>query len=115
MSRQASGLRAWVLQRVTAIYLLLFLPYLIATLAASPPADHAAWVAWLGRPWVGIALLLFTAALLVHAWVGIRDAVIDYVRPIGARVTVLTLIAFGLVASGLWAFKVIVLARAGTG
>jgi succinate dehydrogenase / fumarate reductase membrane anchor subunit len=111
MSRKASGLRAWVLQRLTAVYLLLFFPYLVATLAFRPPADHAAWVAWLGDPGVSVALLLFAAALLMHVWVGVRDAVIDYVRPIGARVTLLALIGFGLVACGLWTLKVIVLAR----
>jgi succinate dehydrogenase / fumarate reductase membrane anchor subunit len=110
MSRQASGLRAWVLQRVTAVFLLLFLPYLLLTFASDPPADHAAWAGWVGRPSVSIALMLFVASLLLHAWVGVRDAVIDYVHPIAARVTVLALFAFGLVACGLWALKAVVLA-----
>jgi succinate dehydrogenase / fumarate reductase membrane anchor subunit len=111
MSRQASGLRAWVLQRVTAVFLLLYFPYLIVTLASSPPADHAQWVAWISQPAVSIGLLLFFAALILHAWVGFRDAVIDYVHPIAARVAVLTLLAFGLVGCGLWALRVIVLAH----
>ena len=115
MSRQASGLRAWVFQRITAVFLLLYFPYLILTLASSPPADHAQWIAWLSRPGVSIGLLLFFAALLLHAWVGFRDAVIDYVHPIAARVTVLSLLGFGLVACGLWALKVIVLAHVAGG
>jgi succinate dehydrogenase / fumarate reductase membrane anchor subunit len=115
MSRQASGLHAWVFQRITAVFLLLYFPYLILTLASSPPADHAQWIAWLSRPGVSIGLLLFFAALLLHAWVGFRDAVIDYVHPIAARVTVLSLLGFGLVACGLWALKVIVLAHAAGG
>jgi succinate dehydrogenase / fumarate reductase membrane anchor subunit len=115
MSRQASGLRAWVFQRITAVFLLLYFPYLILTLASSPPADHAHWIAWLSRPGVSIGLLLFFAALLLHAWVGFRDAVIDYVHPIAARVTVLSLLGFGLVACGLWALKVIVLAHVAGG
>jgi len=115
MSRQASGLRAWVFQRITAVFLLLYFPYLILTLASSPPVDHAQWIAWLSRPGVSIGLLLFFAALLLHAWVGFRDAVIDYVHPIAARVTVLSLLGFGLVACGLWALKVIVLAHVAGG
>ncbi len=43
---------------------------------------------------------------------GVRDAIIDYVHPIAARVTVLSLLAFGLAACGLWALKAIVLAQA---
>ncbi len=110
MSRQASGLRAWVFQRVTAIFLLLYFPYLILSLAFSPPASHAAWVAWLSQPLVGMGFLIFVGALLLHAWVGVRDAIIDYVHPITARVTALTLLALGLIGCGLWALKVVILA-----
>lgn len=109
MSRQASGLRAWIFQRVTAIALLLYFPFLILSLALGPPASHAAWVAWLSQPLVGIGLLLFVGVLLLHAWVGVRDAIIDYVHPTAIRVTALSLLALGLIGCGLWALKVIVL------
>ncbi len=108
MSRQASGLRAWIFQRVTAITLLLYFPYLLLSLAFGPPASHAAWVAWLGQPQVSVGLLIFVGVLLLHAWVGVRDAIIDYVHPIAIRVTVLSLLALGLIGCGLWALKVIV-------
>jgi succinate dehydrogenase / fumarate reductase, membrane anchor subunit len=109
MSRQASGLRAWVFQRVTAIFLLLYFPFLILSMALSPPAHHAAWVAWLSQPLVGMGFLIFVGALLLHCWVGVRDAIIDYVHPTAIRVTALTLLALGLMGCGLWALKVIVL------
>lgn len=108
MSRQASGLRAWIFQRVTAIALLLYFPYLLFSLAFGPPASHSAWVAWLGQPQVSVGLLIFVGVLLLHAWVGVRDAIIDYVHPIAIRVTVLSLLALGLIGCGLWALKVIV-------
>lgn len=108
MSRQASGLRAWIFQRVTAIALFLYFPYLILSLAFGPPATYAAWVAWLSQPLVSVGLLIFVGVLLLHAWVGVRDAIIDYVHPIAIRVTVLSLLALGLIGCGLWALKVIV-------
>jgi len=110
MSRQASGLRAWVFQRITAIFLLLYFPYLILVFAFSAPASHAELVAWLQHPLVGIGFLLFVGALLLHAWVGVRDAIIDYVHPLGIRVTALTLLALALLGCGLWTLKVVVLA-----
>ena len=58
-------------------------------------------------------VLLATVALLLHAWVGIRDVLIDYVPPLAARLTLLTLFGLGFVASGIWALQVILLARAG--
>ncbi|MCG8425837.1 MAG: succinate dehydrogenase, hydrophobic membrane anchor protein [Chromatiales bacterium] len=110
MSRQASGLRAWVLQRISAAYLGLYIIYMIGFFSFSPPESVAEWKAWVGSPVAGFALSLFFALLLIHAWVGIRDVLIDYVKPIMARVTLLTVFGLGFVGCGLWAAKVIFLA-----
>jgi succinate dehydrogenase / fumarate reductase membrane anchor subunit len=111
MSRRASGLRAWFLQRATAIYLILFTLYMLQHLIFYAPADHAAWRAWLAQPQVSLATLLFFASLLLHAWVGIRDVIIDYVHPTAIRLTVLTVIGFGLVGCAAWALQIITLAQ----
>lgn len=113
MSRRASGLRAWALQRATAVYLAGFALYLVIHALTQPPADYAAWQAWVARPWVNLGLLLLVPALLIHAWVGMRDLLIDYVRVTWARVLLLALLAFGLIASGLWAVQALILARMG--
>ncbi len=97
--RTATGLRAWVVQRVTAVYLALFLVYVVAHFALAPPRDYS------------VATLLFFATLLLHAWVGLRDIVIDYVHPVAIRVTVLAVLATGLAACALWAAQVLFLAR----
>ena len=111
MSRQASGLRAWTLQRISAVYLGIFLLVLLHRFGFHPPADFAAWRGWVATPWVSIGLMLFAVSLLLHAWVGIRDVLIDYVRPIGARVALLSLFAFLLIASGLWALQAVLLVQ----
>lgn len=113
MSRKASGLRAWILQRLTAIYLALFVIYLGFRWLGSPPANYAEWQGWVGNPWVSIAILLFFASLLLHAWIGVRDVLIDYVHPFGARLTLLALAGSGLLGCGLWVLQVVFMARAG--
>ncbi len=111
MSRQASGLRAWALQRITAIYLGLYVIYLLLHAISGGVAGYEGWRAWVTEPWVAIGLLLFVVALLIHAWVGIRDVLIDYVHPLGIRVLLLSLFAIGFIASGLWVVQAIFLAR----
>ena len=111
MSRTATGLRAWVVQRATAIYLGLFFVYLLAHWLIAPPADYAAWRAWVGHPLMGTALLLFVVALLLHAWVGMRDILLDYVQPVALRDGLLAVVGLGLVACALWATVVLLLAR----
>jgi succinate dehydrogenase / fumarate reductase membrane anchor subunit len=107
MSRRATGLRAWFLQRVTAIYLLLFIIYMLQHMIINPPQDFSAWQGWVAQPLVGLGLLLFFASLLLHAWVGFRDVLIDYVHPTAIRVTVLTLVGFILIACALRVLQIV--------
>ena len=111
MSRTASGLKAWAIQRLTAIYIGVFAVYLIGALIVSPPADFAAWKAWMGSPLVSVAMLLFVVTILMHAWIGVRDVLIDYIRPIAIRATVLGVVALSLIAMGLWAAQALILVR----
>ena len=111
MSRKASGLKAWAIQRLTAIYIALFALYLVGALLFSAPADYAAWKAWIGAPVVSVALLLFVFSVLMHAWIGVRDVLIDYVQPIAIRAALLGVIALALVAMGLWAAQALILVR----
>jgi len=100
-------------QRISAVYLLLFTPLLVGKFLFYPPANHAEWQQWVEQRWVTIGLLLFFAALLMHAWVGVRDILIDYVQPLGARILLLALLAFALLGSAFWAVEIIVRAGAG--
>lgn len=109
MSRTASGLRAWLVQRVTAIYLGVYLLYLLWHFLVFPPASFAEWHMWVTSPLVSTSLLLFLLALLLHTWVGLRDIVVDYIPIFAIRISVLALIALGLVSCGLWAAQIVLL------
>ena len=108
MSRQASGLRAWYLQRLSAAYLALYLLIFFSMLVVSPPAGQAAWVAWLAGPFSALATLLLVLSLLLHAWIGVRDILIDYVKPTAVKLFLLSMVLLYLVGCGLWAAMVLV-------
>ncbi|HEC15136.1 MAG TPA: succinate dehydrogenase, hydrophobic membrane anchor protein [Sedimenticola sp.] len=109
--RRAAGLRAWVVQRLSAIYLGLFFVYLIGCFVFAPPASHEAWRSWVAHPYISMALLLFFLSLLLHAWVGVRNVLIDYVKPFGLRLVLLALTGLALIACGAWGLQVVILAR----
>ena len=74
------GLTIWLAQRASAVVMALYLP-LFALYAWM--ADGAGYDAWRGlfEPLPAkLATLLFFAALLSHAWIGMREIVIDYVH-----------------------------------
>lgn len=107
MSRQASGLKAWVIQRVSAIYLALFTLFAVAAFIVDAPQDYEAWRSMVTSPAMTVALLLFFIALLIHAWVGMRDVAIDYLSVLPIRVVFLSIFAVALVAAGIWVVLVL--------
>lgn len=108
MSRKASGFRAWLVQRVSGLYLAVYFIYLFFHFTLSPPATYTAWRTWLADPVVSVGMALFFLALLLHAWVGVRDVVIDYVHALPLRLTVLSLVALLLVGCGFWLLRTLV-------
>lgn len=48
-----SGLRAWTVQRLSALYLLVFLLFAVARIAGEPPQSYAQWRAWVVQILVG--------------------------------------------------------------
>lgn len=107
MNRRASGLRAWLWQRLSAIYMALYLVVGGVWLLLWRPVSFEGWRAGFSTPLVGMATALFFAALLIHAWVGARDVLIDYVHPLALRLTLLILIGLMLAGSSLWLLKIL--------
>ena len=107
MNWQAQGVRAWLLQHLSALYLALFAVAVLVWLVAGGAHTYQEWRALLARPAVNVAVALAFAALLMHAWVGVRDVLIDYVHPAALRFGLLALLALALLATALWAFMVL--------
>ena len=106
MSRQA-GLRPWLLQRLSAVYLAIYTGYLFVHFIFHAPADYQAWQSWVTSPAVSVSAALFFLALLLHAWVGLRDILMDYVHPLAVRLFVTAMLILGLAACGLWALQIL--------
>ena len=107
MKRTITGLRAWLIQRLSAVYMLLFIIFVLCHFLLDPPRSYQAWAAWIRNPGVSIAVAVFFTALLLHAWVGVRDVILDYVHPLGVRVAMLALLGAGLAAIGLWVLQIL--------
>jgi succinate dehydrogenase / fumarate reductase membrane anchor subunit len=106
MSWRMSGLKAWLLQRVSAVYLAAFLVYFMGSLLLCTPRSYADWHGWMTSTSMALATTLFFFALMGHAWVGVRDVMLDYIKPFGLRLTLLILLAFGLLAMLLWVIRI---------
>ncbi len=106
----SQGLSPWLVQRFSGLYLAIFFIYVILRFVLSGPESYQEWRDWVGAPGMNIAAGLFFLALATHSWVGIRDVIIDYVPPIGLRITLLVLLAVGLIGCLLWSWRILLLA-----
>ncbi len=113
MSRAAQGLRAWLLQRFTAIYLGVYLLVVLWIILSASGFTYSEWRGLLGNPGMGVATALTAVAILLHAWVGVRDVLIDYVHAIWLRLLLMALTALMLLASLLWTLRALSLAALG--
>jgi succinate dehydrogenase / fumarate reductase, membrane anchor subunit len=102
MTFRAQGMRAWLVQRLSAVYLAVFLIAVVIWYFSTGEYSYDQWRHLVGHPLVNVALALCFIALLVHAWVGMRDVLVDYVPAMGLRFIILIGIAATLVAMGVW-------------
>jgi succinate dehydrogenase / fumarate reductase membrane anchor subunit len=92
------GLRDWLAQRITAVIMAVYSVILVYVLFSKAPATYDAWRGLFSQGWMRIATLLFAFSLAWHAWVGVRDILMDYIKPDGLRLTlqVLVLLLLGI-------------------
>ena len=107
VSWRAQGLRPWLWQRLSAPYMGVFILAALVFVSLQAPLDYGQWRAWVAQPLVNIGFILFWLSLLTHAWVGMRDVVMDYVHHDGVRFTVLVIIGLALAGMGVWVVEVL--------
>lgn len=87
------GLNPWLLQRASALLMAILLPVFLVYAVRACPLDYWAWRELFMPLPVRVGMLLFVAALLVHAWIGLREVFMDYVHPMAVRLPLYLLFA----------------------
>ena len=102
-----SGLGEWVVQRLTAVYILIYIIVVLAVLSFSPVSSHADWLSLSSGLIFRISTLMFILSILAHAWLGLKSVFLDYVHSWRLRFVLLMLLATLLLGSAVWALLVI--------
>jgi succinate dehydrogenase / fumarate reductase membrane anchor subunit len=101
------GLRDWLSQRVTAIVITLYTALLLGIVLWNGGLDYATWRALFASNAFRVATFLFMVALFVHAWVGVRNILMDYAKPTSVRLTLQIAVVCALVAYAGWTVQVL--------
>ena len=101
------GLGSWLAQRMTAAVMIVYTIVLLGVFLFDAPTNHAAWKALFAHGWMKAITLLFIYSLLYHAWIGMRDVYMDYVKPIGLRLAFEVGTILLLVVYAAWAAQIL--------
>ena len=101
------GLRDWLAQRVTAVVMALFTVLVLGGVVAGAAASADAWRAFVGFGLVRFLAFLFVISLCWHAWIGVRDIWMDYVKSLAVRLVLHVIIVLVLVGYAGWAIQIL--------
>jgi len=110
VSWRAGGVRPWVIQRLSAVYMVLVISLFCLTMAFSSFSGYSEWQSWFAMPFWNSLVIIFWLALFAHAWIGIRDVIMDYISVDGLRFSFLALLGFYLIAMTVWMIKIMMMA-----
>lgn len=101
------GLRDWLIQRVTAVVMALGSSALAVYFLLHDDMGYDRWTALFASQPVRAFALLFMLSLFYHAWVGVRDIVMDYVKPAGVRLVIHVLVVLALLLYSIWSVQIL--------
>lgn len=101
------GLRDWLSQRVTAALMALFTLVLLVQVLLPGSLDYDRWAGIFSAQWMKLLTFTVIVALAWHAWVGVRDILMDYVKPVGTRLTLQVATIVWLLGCSGWSVQVL--------
>lgn len=106
-SLTGNGLKDWLIQRVSAVYLLGYTLFLFGYAVLHSPFDYTQWSLVFQCQIVKIATVLALLMFLLHAWIGIWTVTTDYLRHTWLRLSIQTLVALFLSAQFIWGLTIV--------
>src|ERR1700761_5137292 len=103
-----AGSRDWLAQSVSACVMGVYTVILLAWFFGARDFSYDGWASIFAAQWMKLATFVTLMSLFYHAWIGIRDIWMDYVKPVGIRLllealTIVWLLACaGYAAQLLW-------------
>ncbi len=101
------GLADWLAQRITAVIIAVYSIALGLWVLAFGQPGYEGWAGLFAPQWMKVATLLALAAVFYHAWIGVRDIWMDYVKPTGLRLALQVLTVLWLAGCAVWSAQIL--------
>lgn len=111
LGSSGSGLPHWRAQRISALMLLLLIPWLVWSMLQLAGSGHVEAAAFLSAPFNATLLILLLLCMLYHAMLGLQVVIEDYVHHHGLNMLLLfavrILAAAGMIAGVVHVLKLV--------
>ena len=101
------GLRDWAAQRVTGGIIAVYSVFLFAVLLTQPALDFITWRGLFQHTWMRVPTFVCLLAVYVHAWIGMRDILQDYIKPTTLRLCLQVVVIVFLFAYTVWTVQIL--------
>jgi succinate dehydrogenase / fumarate reductase membrane anchor subunit len=101
------GLRDWLVQRVTAVVMAVYVLAVAAWALWQPALGYDVWTELFSGNMMRSFSLLFLLSLFYHAWIGVRDIVMDYVKPASVRLLIHVSVILALIMYVIWSVQIL--------
>lgn len=109
------GSRDWLVQRVTAVLMAAYTLFIAGYVMLHSRFESNTWIGLDYNTWAELFSnlvmrsfsLLFLFAVFFHAWIGVRDIVMDYVKSARARLAIYVLVIMALLLYSIWAVQIL--------
>lgn len=103
----STGLRDWLVQRVSAVIIGLYSLYLLGFLWFHPALQFADWQGLFQLQWFRMFTLLTVVSVVGHAWVGMWTVATDYLHPVSVRLVFEVAVILALLVYLAWAIEIV--------
>ena len=109
------GIRDWLMQRVTAVLMVIYIIFVVCFVVLHSyiqentwvGLDHDMWTWLFSGFWMRAISLLFWVSVFYHAWIGVRNIVMDYVKSARVRLAIYVLAVLLLLLYSVWVVQIL--------
>jgi succinate dehydrogenase / fumarate reductase membrane anchor subunit len=101
------GMKDWLAQRVTAVVMVLYTAILLIAFLTGQNFTYEGWAGLFAQQWFKLISAVTLLGLFYHAWVGMRDVWMDYVKAVGPRLILQMATMLWLIACAVWAVQIL--------
>ncbi|ABR88463.1 succinate dehydrogenase hydrophobic membrane anchor protein [Janthinobacterium sp. Marseille] len=101
------GVRDWLAQRITAIVMVLYTLVLLIAFLTATDFSYEGWAGLFAQQWFKMFTFVTFLSLFYHAWVGMRNIWMDYIKPVSIRLALQVATILWLVACAGWTAQIL--------